>query len=251
MRVKCLWDGELSMGRKAKKACGAYSASRFIRHKGGIFISFFIPEPYAVEVKEVIFMQKRKTTNGKSRRGSVAIFGTLKVMVAVSLLIAMSIVCGKYLAFGIGNVLRFSFENLPVIISGMLFGPVVGAVTGIAADLIGCIMVGYAINPLITLGAAIIGGVSGTVFMLMKKRTKFGHGVSVALSVAAAHVLGSVLVKTVGLSAFYDMPFIILLLWRLFNYAIVGGIETVLIYYVTKNKSVISMISNLKGGGRK
>ncbi len=187
-------------------------------------------------------MQKSKRTNGQ-----VAVFGTLKVMVAVSLLTAMSIVCGKYLAFGVGNVLRFSFENLPIMISGILFGPVVGIVTGIAADIIGCIMVGYAINPLVTAGAAVIGGVSGLIFSLLKG-SEMKQGIKVVASVGVAHVLGSVFVKTVGLSAFYDMPLVLLMLWRLLNYAIVGTLEAVMIYYITKNKAVVSMLSRINGG---
>ena len=182
----------------------------------------------------------------KTTKSKVAIFGTLKVMVAVSLLVAMSIVCGKYLAIGVGNVLRFSFENLPIMLSGIMFGPIVGIAAGVAADLIGCLLVGYAINPLVTLGAAAIGGISGLVFLILRKYTRISLALTVALSVASAHLCGSVLIKTVGLAAFYDMPIIILMLWRLLNYAIVGAAEYVLIYYIAKNKSVESMLARLR-----
>lgn len=185
-------------------------------------------------------MQKNK--NGRER---VALFGTLRVMVSVSLLVAMSIVCGKYLAFGVGNVLRFSFENLPILLSGIFFGPIIGAVTGVAADLIGCFMVGYAVNPLVTLGAAAIGITSGLIFGLLKKRERICRSAAVTLTVSAAHVVGSVLVKTAGLAAFYDMPFGILMRWRLLNYAIIGAVESVMIYYVTKNKAVSSLIAGI------
>lgn len=183
----------------------------------------------------------QKTT--KTKRG-VRIFGTLKIMVAASLLAAMSIVCGKYLAVGVGNVLRFSFENLPILLSGFLFGPVVGAVTGIVADLIGCFLVGYAINPLVTLGAAAIGLVGGTVYMFLKGHTHICHGLCVAVSVCVSHALGSVVIKTLGLAAFYDMPLGVLMLWRLLNYAIIGALEAVLVYFITKNKAVISMFGS-------
>ena len=185
-------------------------------------------------------MQKNK--NGRER---VALFGTLRVMVSVSLLVAMSIVCGKYLAFGVGNVLRFSFENLPILLSGIFFGPRIGAVTGVAADLIGCFMVGYAVNPLVTLGAAAIGITSGLIFGLLKKRERICRSAAVTLTVSVAHFVGSVLVKTAGLAAFYDMPFGILMLWRFLNYAIIGAVESVMIYYVTKNKAVSSLIAGI------
>lgn len=193
----------------------------------------------------------QKNTRTSSKRGKVAVFGTLGIMVAVSLLVAMSIVCGKYLAFGVGNVLRFSFENLPIMLAGMLFGPVVGAVAGVAADLIGCVMVGYAINPVVTAGAATIGFLSGGVWYITSKKLSLGAMWRVILSVSSAHIVGSVIVKTLGLSAFYDMPFGILLLWRLLNYTAVGAVEGVLIYCVLRNRAVTNMTNRLKGSAEK
>ena len=80
----------------------------------------------------------------------------LRVSVLMAMLSAISIICGKYLAFGVGNVLRFSFENLPIIFASVALGPIPGMLVGIVADLVGCLMVGYTINPLVTLGAAAI-----------------------------------------------------------------------------------------------
>ena len=85
----------------------------------------------------------------------------LKILCQLAMLIAISIVAGKYLAIGIGEVLRFSLENLPIIFAGIAFGPIAGILVGVAADLIGCLLVGYTINPIVTIGAAVIGGVSG------------------------------------------------------------------------------------------
>lgn len=189
-------------------------------------------------------MQKTKKQVVSARHGHVAVFGTLKVMVAASLLAAMSIVCGKYLAFGVGNVLRFSFENLPIILAGMLFGPVVGATVGAAADIIGCLLVGYTLNPVITVGAAAIGFVGGTAYGLFMHKTRLCQGLCVSISVAAAHICGSVLIKTFGLAVFYDMPFPVLLLWRFVNYLIIGAIEAALLCFVLKNKAVTSALGS-------
>ena len=227
-------------GTKNRSICGRYPASRFIRQKGRISFLLY-PMPYAVKGKEDFFMQK--TTKGKRR---IAIFGTLAVMVASSLLAAMSIVLGKYLAIGVGNVLRFSFENLPIMLAGMLFGPIIGAAVALVADLVGCILVGYAVNPVVTVGAVAIGAISGAAYHLLKKRLAIGHGLCVSLSVIAAHAVGSVLIKTPGLAMFYDMPMGMLFLYRLLNYAIVGSVETVLLYFITKNKAVCSSLERIK-----
>ncbi len=65
--------------------------------------------------------------------------------------------------------IRISFENLTILMAGIMFGPLVGMTVGICADVIGCIIVGYAINPLVTLGAASIGLISGSIYFYMFK----------------------------------------------------------------------------------
>ncbi len=167
----------------------------------------------------------------------------LRVAVISAFFAAISIVLGKYLAIGVGDVLRFSFENLPIIFIGFAFGPIVGAVSGAVADLVGCVLVGYAINPIITVGAALIGAISGIYRYVPKK----GGGVSrffVCLGfVFLAHAVGSVFVKTFGLAAFYDMPFFALMLWRTLNYLIVGSLESVILFYLINNRIIANEIS--------
>ena len=171
----------------------------------------------------------------QKKSGRYYLFKSLTVLVASAFLAAISIVLGKYLQIPLGNVLRFSFENTPIILAGMLFGAPVGAAVGIVADLVGCVLVGYEINPIVTLGAAVIGSLSGLVYYLMK-RGKRGRVLSVTVSVTAAHLIGSVIIKTVGLSVFYAMPLHILMLWRLLNYIIVGALEVLIISLLLKNR---------------
>ena len=89
------------------------------------------------------------------------------VLVYAAMLAAMGVVigifCKNFLNFGNG-LFRITLENFPVIIAGIAFGPVVGACVGAVADIIGCILYGYAINPLITAGAALVGLISGLVW---------------------------------------------------------------------------------------
>ena len=183
----------------------------------------------------------------RTSKGKIALFGTLKVMVAVSLLCAMSIVLGKYLAINVGEVLRFSFENMPIILAGMMFGPVIGTVAGVAADLIGCLLVGYAVNPIVTAGAAAIGFLSGLIWLLFGK-TKLPYALKILVPVFVSHLIGSVVIKTVGLSALYDMPLVVLMLWRALNYLMIGAAEYVLLYFIMKNKAINSQFEFLKRG---
>ena len=171
-----------------------------------------------------------KNEASKKRLGS-----NLRLLAVSAFLAALSIVCGKYLALPVGNVLRFSFENLPILLAGMMFGPITGALVGIVADVLGCVMVAYTINPLVTLGAACIGLLGGALFRLTKKLPLLWQ---TCLTVILTHLVASVVVKTFGLAAYYDMPFHILLLWRLLNYAVVGVVEWLLLYTILKNQAL-------------
>lgn len=175
----------------------------------------------------------------------------LRLTVFAALLSAISIICGKYLAFNAGEFIRFSFENLPIIFAGMAFGPIIGVAVGVVADLVGCLLVGYAINPIITIGAGVIGLLSGISYFIPKGNAKFSYLLKISLTVAAAHLVGSVIIKSFGLSVFYDLPLIILMLWRLLNYLIVGTVEGFILYHLMKNKRIAHEIASIMKGQNK
>lgn len=170
----------------------------------------------------------------KKGQKRIAIFGSLQRLAMCSVFVAISIVCGKYLAIRGGEILRFSFENLPIILSGIAFGPVAGAAVGAVADLVGCLLVGYTVNPIITIAGAMIGFLGGIVFRICKK---LPMGLSVSIAVAVSHLVGSVVIKTLGLAVFYSIPIFELMLWRLLNYVIIGVLEGVIIYALIKNRA--------------
>ena len=179
-------------------------------------------------------MQKKKKN---------VIFGSLKIMLAVAFLAAVSVICGKYLAIPGGDVLRFSFENLPILLVGMAFGPIAGLVTGVTADLVGCVLVGYSINPLVTVGAGAIGLCAGLLFRLCKSLPTV---LQVGISVFSAHLVGSVIIKTFGLAAYYAYPVPVLMAWRGLNYLIVGAVEFLLLLILFRNKAVINQLDRMK-----
>ena len=99
----------------------------------------------------------------------IALFGSLRTLVVSSIFVALSIILGKYLAIPVGNIMRFSFESLPVLLAGFSFGPLVGMAVGIVADLFGSLLRGYDINLTVTLGAAVIGLGGGHTMELMMR----------------------------------------------------------------------------------
>ncbi|MBR2320057.1 MAG: folate family ECF transporter S component [Clostridia bacterium] len=152
-----------------------------------------------------------------------------------SFLVALSIVCGKFLKIPVGDVLRFSFENLPILFAGLVFGPVEGVLVGVVADLLGCVLYGYAVNPLVTAGAVCIGLLAGVGGITLRRLPLVWQ---VVLTTTAAHLVGSVVVKTLGLAQYYSMPLLPLMGWRLLNYVIVGIAEAFALYLLLRHKGI-------------
>ena len=169
-----------------------------------------------------------------------------KVLACCALFIAISIICGKYLKVSVGEIMRFSLENLTVILSGILFGPVSGALVAVLADILGCILVGFSINPIVTLGAASIGIISGVVSKLCNK---LPLAFKLSLTVFVSHIIGSVILKTIGLADWYavelGISFNVLLLWRLVNYIIVGFTEYVILLILLSRKGFTKQINTI------
>ena len=175
-----------------------------------------------------------------ANRIKIPIFKSLSGLCFAAILSAMSFILGKFLQIPnpFQDFIRISFENLPIILAGISLGPIAGMLVGTVADLIGCVLYGYSINPIITAGAAAVGLVSG--FMsnyIIKKPLLFQITVSAAIS----HIIGSVLIKSAGLAVWYlskyNLGYWEFVAWRLLNYSIVATAECVLLYILLKNKA--------------
>jgi ECF transporter S component (folate family) len=140
------------------------------------------------------------------------------------------------------GAIRISFENLPILMAGIFFGSVAGAIVGGCADIIGCLVVGYSINPIITLGAMAIGYISGAVYRSSKFKFK-NDTLRLATSTGLAHVVGSMLIKSIGLYVYYHYAVPVLLL-RVPLYLIIGSLETLIVYTLLKNKAFSSQVKS-------
>lgn len=173
----------------------------------------------------------------RKRRGE-----SVRLTVTLSLLSAIGIILGKYLAFNLTEFMRFSLENTTVIFTGIVFGPFYGAALGALQDLVGCIAVGYTINPIITLGSAAVGLVSGFIYRASKR---LPVPISLSLTVLVSHAVGSVLIKSAGLAIFYSLPFGVTVLWRILNYVIVGAVEVFVLIILLKSKPLLTQINKI------
>ena len=158
-------------------------------------------------------------------------FLTLAAMLtAVSVVIG--IVCKNFLNFG-GGLFRVTFENLPIIMSGILLGPAAGGAVGAASDLVSYLLSSqiYPPNLIVTAGAVAVGVVSGLFSRyVIKKR----GNAQIIISAGAAHVIGSMIIKPAGLYQFYG----ILVLWRIPLYLVIAPIEILLLCWIFKRQSI-------------
>lgn len=133
------------------------------------------------------------------KKSAVKVLTTAAMLTALSAVIG--ILCKNYFTFNI--YYRVTFENMPVIMAGLLFGPAVGAGVGACADVISCVSsVNPNVNPIITLGAASVGALAGSVPYIIRRKGKAQTAVAVAL----AHLVGQVAIKSVGKMLYFSMP---------------------------------------------
>lgn len=155
------------------------------------------------------------------------------VLVYAAMLSAISVVigifCKNFLNFGNG-LFRITFENFPIILSGVAFGPVAGACVGAVSDIVSYMLStqSFAISPIVTLGAVSVGAVSGIMSRYVIKRE---GKLRMILSVAAAHLIGSVIIKSIGLFVYYEW----LVLWRIPTYVIIASLECWLLCHLHKS----------------
>ena len=92
-------------------------------------------------------------------------------IVSLGALTAIYLILSRFLAVNIGGFGRIQLGVVARIMAGVWFGPFAGALCGLASDLLGCLIQGYAVNPLITL-AAILWGVIPALFVPQNGDTK-------------------------------------------------------------------------------
>lgn len=161
----------------------------------------------------------------------------LPMLIFCALLAAMTMVFKRFAIFNI-DWLRLSLENTPVLLAGILFGPIAGFATGVVGDILGCFYCGYGINPVITLGMGLVGGICGLLFRYSPKLPLLPR---LLLSVYGAHIIGNMIVKSVGLYLWMGYS-ISLLVWRVPTYLIIGAAEIAIFCVLLKSRAFVRQL---------
>jgi len=134
--------------------------------------------------------------------------GTMNVkkLVMISLFIALQIILTRMLAINLPTI-RIGFQFLPLALTGVLFGPIYGAIAATAANLIGVFLFPppQGFFPGFTLTAAISGAVYG-LFLYEKSKKIF----NISLSVISVSLIQLIL-NTVWLYMMLDVGIMVML----------------------------------------
>ena len=159
------------------------------------------------------------------------VFNT-KSLVAASLLSAVSIILSRFCVIYFTDSLRLSFGNIPILITGFLFGPVAGALVGAVTDILGsALFSGFGWYPPLTVTPVLIGLTAGLFRPLVMKNRRF---LPILGSTLTANGLGTILWSTFALSRLYGTPFLSLAAVRVPFYIAVAALEAGAIFGLFK-----------------
>ena len=152
-----------------------------------------------------------------------------------ALLTALSVVLARLLTIIPSEVSRFSLEAVPILLAGLLFGPLPGAAVGFAADFIGCLFSPFGYNPIFCLPPIL-------------------YGLWAALAVFPAAVCGSVLWQSMALALVYGGAakwpyFLTRLAARSVQFAITGCIDALLVWLLMRRNALSPVLRRIKTKG--
>ena len=132
------------------------------------------------------------------------VFGFLtdvRKLAIVAILIALAVLIKTYTTITIPPSLKVDFGAVAIImVIGMLFGPIAGAVAGIGADVLSYLITAGSqpgpINPFITIGFALYGIIAGLYFFRKSDKNSL---LTIEIYTAIAYIIGF-LVITIGIA---------------------------------------------------
>ncbi len=162
---------------------------------------------------------------------------SVRTLTTAAMLTALSIIIGsfseRFLDFG---VVRLTFENFPIILSGILYGPIVGGLVGLTSDLVSSWFAGNNADIIIAVGAALMGVVPGIISHYVMKKEGI---LRIVVSAGAAHAVGSMIVKSIGLHFLTnnEKTLIAIILGRIPVYLAIAAVEIFLLCFLFKKTS--------------
>ena len=180
-------------------------------------------------------------------------FSTYSLTVC-ALLTAMSVVLARVLTLIPAETTRISLEALPIVLAGLLCGPIPGALVGFAADLIGCLFSPFGYNPIFCLPPILYGLLAGLVRRYVLEKSTLPR---TALAFFPAAIIGSVLWQSMALALVYGGDakqafFLTKLVSRSIQFALTASVDTLIVWLLLRRDALSGVQRHIQAkGGRK
>lgn len=180
-------------------------------------------------------------------------FSTYSLTVC-ALLTAMSVVLARVLTLIPAETTRISLEALPIVLAGLLCGPIPGALVGFAADLIGCLFSPFGYNPIFCLPPILYGLLAGLVRRYVLEKSTLPR---TALAFFPAALLGSVLWQSMALALVYGGDakqafFLAKLVSRSIQFVLTASVDTLIVWLLLRRGALSGVQRHIQAkGGRK
>lgn len=159
---------------------------------------------------------------------------TTRKLVYMAVLAALEVVLARFIVPMPNPTMRFSIEAVPIIIAGLLFGPVPGMLVGFVGDAVGTLFSGYGYNPAFAVPPIMIGLSAGLLRPILYRKVSY---LRILATFAPAVVLGSILWQSYWLSFFYGTrTFAGFLGARAIQFAITSLVNAAVIFGMYKTK---------------
>ncbi|MBO4831845.1 MAG: folate family ECF transporter S component [Oscillospiraceae bacterium] len=152
-----------------------------------------------------------------------------KTLAVMGVLIALEVVIAHFVTFRPTQTIKLSLDFLPIVIAGIMFGPVPAMIIGMLADILGAFI--FPVGPYFpgfTLTAALTGLLYG--FLLHRNQSML----RIIIAVAVQQWILSLLLNTFWLKILYGMPYVPTLVTRLPQTAILTAVQLIFIPIIVK-----------------
>lgn len=158
---------------------------------------------------------------------------TPKRLTLMAMLIALQIVLSKFLMLQLTGSIRLSIDSVPILLSGIWFGPLAGGIVGLLSDLLGTLLFPTAgmYYPPLTAAFVLIGVCAGFLAKIVKSKNGL---LRAALIVIPAEIVGSYLTKSAALSGLTQLPFSALLVARALPVGSIMIVNTLIVYLLDR-----------------
>lgn len=176
-----------------------------------------------------------ESNNKKTKKG---VFLTVRALVCCAMMVAVAVVLARLMSVVPDESSRFSIESIPIFLSGLLFGPVAGAVVGFTSDLIGCLLSPFGYNPLLCFPPILCGLFAGLFQKYLVKKVSIPR---LAVAFLPYILFGCILWQSFALALVYGGDaktafFLVKLGTRSIQYAVTYVIDVTAVWLLFKSK---------------